>query len=341
MFPRTLFIGDAVKFLQLRHLHSATCAAVLMISTCLIAPLGQVAWSQTDRTIRVIVPFPAGGLADIVVRLLAEQMGQTQRLTVLIDNRPGAGASIGYEAGARAAPDGNTLVMAANSLVINPLLKKTSYDPLTSYEPICNLVSSPLLFVVNTAAPYQTQGDFVTAARAKPGELTLAATGPATTQHIGFEQFKRAAKVDIAFVPYAGGPPVVNALLGAHVTSVLANYSDVEEHLKAGKLRALAVASRARIAPLPGLPTVAESGYEGYELDVWLGVLAPAKTSKDMISQLTNWFSTAIKVPEVNSRLKILGLFPTLQCGPDFGAHIKRQYEDYGRVIRDANIKVQ
>ena len=138
----------------------------LTIFAISIALLGEVAWSQTNRTIRIIVPFPAGGVADILARLLGEQINKAQGSTVLIDNRPGAGASIGYDAAARAAPDGNTLVIAANSIVINPLLKKTTYDPLNSYEAICYLVSSPLLFVVNSASPYRTLSDLIAAARA-------------------------------------------------------------------------------------------------------------------------------------------------------------------------------
>jgi len=319
----------------------ATAVTILAISVASIALTGEVAWSQTNRTIRIIVPFPAGGVADILARLLGEQINKVQGPTVLIDNRPGAGASIGYDAAARAAPDGNTLVIAANSIVINPLLKRTTYDPLNSYEAICYLVTSPLLFVVNAASPYRTLGDLIGAARAKPGELTLASTGPATTQHIGFEQFKRAAKVDITYIPYPGGPPAVTALLGAHVTAVLVNYSDVVDHLKAGKLRALATATSARIGPLPEVPTVAESGYEGYGLDVWVGVLAPAKTPNDATSQLAHWFSAAMKTPEVESKLVTLGYYPVGLCGADFSAHIKKQSDEYGRVIRDSNIKAE
>jgi tripartite-type tricarboxylate transporter receptor subunit TctC len=147
------------------------------------------------------------------------------------------------------------------------------------------------------------------------------------------------AKVDITYIPYAGGPPAVNALLGTHVTAVLANYSDVVEHLKAGKLRALATATRARIAPLPEVPTVAESGYEGYDLEVWVGVLAPAKTPKDATLQLARWFTAALKALEVESKLVTLAYYPVGLCGADFSAHLKKQSEDYGRVIRDANIK--
>src|SRR5439155_355407 len=175
---------------------------------------------------RIVVPFPAGGSADILARLLGEQISKAQGPTVLVENRPGGGASIAYEAVARAAPDGNTLVINGNSLVINPLLRKVNYDPLTSFEPVCHLVSSPQVIVVNSASPYRTLTELFDAARAKPGELSLASVGPATTQHIGFEQLKRLAKVDLTYVPYPGGAPATNALLGGHVTAVLENYSE-------------------------------------------------------------------------------------------------------------------
>jgi tripartite-type tricarboxylate transporter receptor subunit TctC len=151
----------------------------------LLAPTGHDAWSQAARTIKIVVPFPAGGSADILARLLGEQIGKTQGPTVVIENRPGGGASIAYEAVARAAPDGNTLVINGNSLVINPNLRKVNYDPLTSFEPVCYLLSSPQVIVVNSASPYRTLGDLIAAARAKPGTLSMAGVGPGATQHIG------------------------------------------------------------------------------------------------------------------------------------------------------------
>jgi tripartite-type tricarboxylate transporter receptor subunit TctC len=204
----------------------AVAALLTVIFSISIAVLGDPAWSQTGRPIRVIVSFPPGGSADVLARILGKQIGEANGQTVIVENHPGAGASIAYELTARAEPDGNTVVIAANSVVINPLLKKTNYDALTSYEAVCNLVNSPLVFVVNSVSPYQMIGDLVAAAHAKPGTLTLAALGPATTQHIGFEQFKRETKADIIFVPYSGGAPAVNALLGGQVTSALVNYSE-------------------------------------------------------------------------------------------------------------------
>ena len=289
------------------------------------------AWSQSARTIKIIVPFPPGGTATILARLLAEQIGRVQGPTILIENRPGAGASIGYEAIARAVPDGNTLGINGNSIVINPILRKVNYDPLTSFEPICYLVSSPQLIVVSSASPYRTLTDFMNAARAKPGELSLASVGPATTQHIGFEMLRHLAKVNMTYVPYPGGAPAVTALLGGHVTSVLGNYSEVIEQLEAGKLRALAVTSVKRIGPLPDLPTVAESGYKGYDVQVWFGLVAPAKTPKDKASELAAWFTAAMHAPEVKPQLLTFGLYPVGRCGVEFGAFIYNQYDEYAR----------
>ena len=174
----------------------------LCFAIVLLAPTGHDAWSQAARTIKIVVPFPAGGSADILARLLGEQIGKTQGPTVVIENRPGGGASIAYEAVARAAPDGNTLVINGNSLVINPNLRKVNYDPLTSFEPVCYLLSSPQVIVVNSASPYRTLGDLIAAARAKPGTLSMAGVGPGATQHIGIELFKRVARADLIYVPY-------------------------------------------------------------------------------------------------------------------------------------------
>ena len=197
------------------------------------------------------------------------------------------------------------------------------------------------MFVVNSASPYRTIGDLIAAAHAGPGRLTLAALGPATTQHIAFEQFKRAAKADIIFVPYSGGAPAVNALLGAQVTAALVNYSEAVGQLKAGTLRALATASSQRIKPLPEVPTVAESGYAGYEFWKLVGLLAPAKTPAASIAQLAGWFSAALKAPQVEAKLLELGLYPALVCGKDFSDFIRKRHDEYEAIIRAANIKVE
>jgi tripartite-type tricarboxylate transporter receptor subunit TctC len=243
------------------------------VSIVSLALTSHDARSQT-RTIKIINPFPPGGTADIIAHVLGEQISRTQGVTMLIEDRPGAGTVIGTEIAARAVPDGNTLLITTSAIVINAHLRKVTYNPLTSFEPICNLTQSPQLIVVNCASPYRTIADLVSNARAMPGQLSLASTGPATSAQMAFEMLKRVANVEMTFVPFPGNAPTVNAILGGHVTSAVANYVDLVEHLKAGKLRALATFTPARIEPLPELPTIAESGYKEAEYVTWFGMFA-------------------------------------------------------------------
>jgi tripartite-type tricarboxylate transporter receptor subunit TctC len=323
-----------MKLPRRQFLHLA--GAVILITLS-----GDGAWSQTTRTIKIIAPVPPGGPTDTLARLLAEQIGSAQGPTMVIENRQGAGSVIGTEAVSRAIPDGNTLLINSPTFVVIPHLRKLNYDPLTSFEPLCYLVRSPQVIAVNSASPYFTLADLLSAARAKPGDLTLASFGPATSSQIWFEMLKRAANVDMTFVPYPGMAPAVNALLGEHVTSAWVDYLAVSEQVTAGKLRVLATPARTRIEALPDVPTVAESGYKDYGVDVWFGLVAPAKTPKKTISELAGWFTAALRVPEVKAKLATLGLYPVGMCGADFGAFLRKQYDEFGRAIREANIKAE
>ena len=299
----------------------------------------QDAQSQPRRTIKIVVPLAPGGTADTLARILGEQISRVQGVSIVIENRPGGGTVIGTEAVSRAAPDGNTLLVTAPAFVISPHLRRRNYDPLTSFEPICQLTRTPMVIAVNSASPYRTLADFLEAGRTKPGSLTVASV-PGSVAHVAFEMLKRAAKVDLTFVPYPGDAPAVNDLLGGHVGSVLVPYAGVVgEQVKAGTLRVLASASRTRGEPLSDVPTVAEAGYKDYEVDFWNGVLAPANTPKETLSQLAGWFTAALRVPEVKAKLLAQGYDPIGLCGADFGALLRKQYDDFGRVIHEANIK--
>jgi tripartite-type tricarboxylate transporter receptor subunit TctC len=183
--------------------------------------------------------------------------------------------------------------------------------------------------------------DLIAAARANPGSLTMGASGPLTGFHIGFEQLKQAANIEMTFVPFGGTVPAVNALLGEHVTSAFGDYSLFAEHAKSGKLRLLASASRVRIDALPEVPTMAEAGFKNYEADIWYGIVVPSRTPKDKITALADWVTGAMRDPEIRSKLVAVGLYPVGVCGAEFGAHLREQYEGYGRVIRQANIKAE
>jgi tripartite-type tricarboxylate transporter receptor subunit TctC len=314
------------------------------VSACLAIGLLAIsahAASPQTATIKIVVPVPPGGATDFLARVLAEQVGRAQGIAFAIETRTGAGGIIGAEAVSRAPPDGSTLLIHSNSFLIDPLVQKTNYHPLTSFEPICNLVDAPTVVTVNSASPYRRLADLIDAARAKPREITLATLGPGGTFRIGFERLRRAANVDITFVPYPGIAPAVNALLGAHVSFVFSTYSTVSEQVNAGTLRALATGSPTRIEPLPEVPTFAESGYPDYEVDTWFGLWAPAKTPKEAVSQLAGWFTAALQTPEIKQKLVAQGLFPVGVCATDFGSYLRRKYDEYGRAIREANIKAE
>lgn len=288
--------------------------------------------------IKVVVPVPPGSAGDLIARLLTDQVGRLNNRSFVIEPRPGAGTMIGTEAVARAPADGKTLLINAPFLLIGPHLRKLSFDPLASLDPVCYLVSSPGVLAVNAASPYRTFADLMEAVRTRPGELTFASAGPGSTHHIGFEKLKHDAGLDFIYVPFSGGAPAINALLGNHVTAVLAEYAPLSEHLKGGTLRPLAVTSTARVAALPGVPTIAET-YPGFEVDFWWGLFAPAHTPEALLSQLSQWFTAAMQKPEVKAKLNELGFFPASICGQDFAALLRKQYEDYGRVIRSTNMR--
>ncbi len=301
---------------------------------------GADAWAQTARTIRLVVPFPAGGSADILARLLGEQISKTQGPTIVIENRPGGGASIAYDAVARAAPDGNTLVINGNSLVINPHLRKVNYDPFTSFEPVCYLLSSPQVIVVNADLPYRTLAEFVAGRACQAGQIVFATVGPATTQHIGFEQFRRLTKIDVTYVPYTGGAPAMTALLGGHVQAVLANYSEVVEQLNAGKVRALACDD-----PQPHRAAARRTDGRGARLRRLRrhSLVRRDGAGEDASERHQRARAAGSRPRSMHRRSRrscsTLGLYPVGTCLDDFATHIRNQYDEYGRIIREAGIK--
>jgi tripartite-type tricarboxylate transporter receptor subunit TctC len=319
-------------------LHLAAGAAAF---ACLIGLAAPAAWSQSARTIKLIAPVPAGGSTDIRARAMADAVARAQGLTMVVENRPGGGEFIGIEAAARSEPDGNTLLVTANTFLISAQLRKANFHPVTSFEQVCLLVEAPTVLAVSADAPYRTLADLIDAARAKPGALSMASVGPGSAFHVGFATLTRAANVNMTFVPYAGMAPAVTAVLGQHVTSVMATIAGVGEHLRAGRLRGIAVAASKRIAALPEVPTFAETGFKDLEIDNWFGIMAPAKTPKAAVTQLGEWFSAALRTPEVNDKLVAQRLNPVGTCGDDFAALVRKQYDDYGRIIRETNFKME
>ena len=314
-------------------------AACLVFALLLIAEQG--ASPQSARTIKLIVPVPPGASTDFVARLMAEYIGRTHGVTMVVENRPGASGMIGTESVARATPDGNTLLMTANTYLLDAQTRKANYHPVTDFQPICLLVYSPSVLVVHSASPYRTLKDLLDAARAKPGELSMAAVGPGSTFQMAFGVMSRTANVNMTYVPFAGSAPAVNAALGQHVTSAFSGYAVVSEHIKAGTLRPLAVATLKRIDPLPDVPTFDESGFKSLEADNWFGVIAPEKTPKDTITQLAGWFGGALQASDVKTKLAVQGLYPIGTCGDDFSAYVRKRYDEYGEALKTSGMKPQ
>jgi tripartite-type tricarboxylate transporter receptor subunit TctC len=324
----------------MRKFLKSTIGAFALIGLASAAP-NQTAWPQTGRTIRIVLGVPPGGSIDFLARLLADQISSTTGQTMIVESKPGAGGIIAAEAVARATPDGNTLLINNNGTLISAILRKVNYDPIASFEPICYLVTTPQIIVVNSASPYRTLAELLDAARQKPGELSIASVGPNTTQHIGIERLKRLAGTDLTYVPYPGGATTINALLGEHITAAVLNWSEIGEHIIAGKGRALATMAPQHIEPLPDLPTVAESGYRDFETDVWFGVVAPAKTPKETVAQLIDWFRTAVTAPQVKAKLVAQALYANPKCGADFDAHLRRQAASLTQLIHDLDFKAE
>jgi len=294
------------------------------------------------KPVHIIVPFAPGGAFDVLARVLGANLESQWHQSILVETKPGAGSVIGTTLAARSSPDGYTLVLVANSLVINAKLRPNlPYDAIKGFEPIALLVNSPQVIAVSSTSPYRTLKEWLDAAKAQPGTLSYATVGPGTTQHIAGEMLQRAAGVKLVYVPFPGGAPAVNAVLGGHVGAVLGNLSEVSAHVAAGKLRPLAVTTRARLEELRQVPTVAESGYPGYEAVVWCGLAAPAGTPRDVIGRIADSVDLALKDPETRQRLAALGFQPAYLGPAEFAAHILEMSQRYSRVIDEAKITLE
>jgi tripartite-type tricarboxylate transporter receptor subunit TctC len=305
----------------------------------LAALTAQGTWSQAAKSIKIIVPYTPGNGPDILARLLGQQVALAHGPSVVVENRPGAGAVIGTDVVARSAPDGTTLLLAAPALVINDALKRPGSTPVDHFDPVCQFAATPMILVVRGDSSYKTLNDLLSQARARPGELQMVSGGPATSLHVAIEVIKRAADVTMTYVPYGGTAPAINALMGAHVTAVMSDYPTIVSQLQSGTLRPLVTISDKRIASLPDVPTLAETGLVKYDADIFYGLVAPAKTPPAVIAQLIDMFTAAAKTPEAKAKFEQLGLFAADRCGADWGAYLNKQVADYARIARESNIK--
>jgi tripartite-type tricarboxylate transporter receptor subunit TctC len=295
-----------------------------------------------SKPIRFIVPFPPGGGTDIVSRLVANKLTETLGWKIVIDNRAGAGGSVGMEAAALSAPDGYTLVMGQTSnLAINPsLYVKLPYVPLKDFAPVSLVSMIPVVVMISAKAPYKSVADLVGAAKAKPGEITFSTTGNGTVGHLTGELLQRRAGIKLIHVPYKGASQAFPDLLGGRINFFLASLETAIPQVKAGAIRALAVTSAQRAPVFPDVPTIAESGYPGFEANTWTGVLVAARTPAPIIARLNAEITRILDLPDMRERLNTGGA--PVQTGPKaFAALLKADSEKWAKIVKEAGIKVE
>jgi tripartite-type tricarboxylate transporter receptor subunit TctC len=294
------------------------------------------------KPIRFIVPFPAGGATDVVARTVGQKLTENLGQPMIVDNRPGAGGNIGAELVVNAPADGYTvLVCSPAEVAINvSLYKKLPYDPVRDFAPVTLATSAPLVLVVHPSVPARSVQELIGLARSRPGQLVYASSGSGGPQHLAGELFKLMANIDMVHVPYKGGAPAITDLVGGHVQLFFGGLPPALPHVRANKLRALAVTSAARTQIMPTTPTIGESGLKGFAIDNWQGMMAPAKTPADIVTRLNTELVKVLRLPEIRQRLFDQGTEPVASSPQQFQAYIKSEIEKYAEVIRKSGAKV-
>ncbi len=287
------------------------------------------------------MPFPPGAGNDIVTRIVMPRLGESTGQSFVVDNRGGAGGIIGTELAARAPADGYTLYSGGSALILTPLTSKVPYSA-RDFAPIARLASVPFILVVNPGMPAKSLAELVALAKAKPGVVNYASTGHWTTPHLTTELFRSVAKIDITHVPYNGSSLALTNLLGGHIDMFFCNMLSATPHVTSGRLRALAVSSLHRSPVTPQVPTVAESGYPGFETVTWFGLMAPVGVPKEVVATLHAETAKALRRPDVQEQLAAQGAAVTLEKGPEeFAAYIKSETDKWGRLLKTLGAKAQ
>lgn len=298
------------------------------------------AQSFPSKLVRIVVPFPPGGVGDITSRILAANMAKGLGQSVIVDNRPGAGAVIGYELVARAPGDGHTILVVFPSFVINPAIRRNlAYDPIKDFKAIGQTVWSPMAIAVNPSVPAKSLKELIALARAKPSEIVYGTPGAGTIQHVVGEMFRLAANIKIVHVPYQGVASVT-ALAGGHISMVVSNVAVIAPFVKNGKVRPLVVTTPERAEALPDVPTFRESGYPALEATNWSGLVVPSATPPSVIARLNAELARALSNAEVQEKLKAQDLFPSPGTPDQFAALLQSEATRYARVAREAGVKV-
>jgi len=311
-----------------------------LVGALAVATAVQAQSSYPDKPVRLVVPFPAGSGTDIVGRILAQKMTEDFGQTVLVDNRPGASTIVGTDIVAKSPPDGYTMVMASNNHAMNPALfsGKLPFDSIKDFATVGQVAILPFILVVNPQVPANTLAELI--ALAKKGGLTYASTGNGTPPHVAGEMLKRAAKVDITHVPYKGSAAAVQDVVSGQVPMMFINVPSGLSLVKAGKLRALAVGTSKRIAQMPDLPTVAELGYPGFDVSLWMGLLMPAGPPMDAVDRMTKETERALADPATRKKIEEQGAEPAYLPPVAFGRFLVGEIKRFDELVKDVGLKV-
>jgi tripartite-type tricarboxylate transporter receptor subunit TctC len=306
-----------------------------------LAFAGAVQAQYPVKPVRIVVPYPPGGTVDVVARNLAQQLTVQTGQQFIVDNRAGANGTIGSDFVSKAAPDGYTLLVQASIFVINPLfLKNVPYDVQRDFTPVANVGSVPLLVTAHPSVPAANLREFVALVRANPDKYTFATTGLGSAGHLTEEVIKRDAGLAILIVPYKGAGPALTDIVGGQVSALADPLPSSFPHVKGGRLKALAVTSRARIAFMPDVPTMAESGFPGFEMLSWYGLWGPPGLPKDVLERLAAETAKAAKSAEMQEKLAAQGFIPDGSGPVPFAAYVRDEIAKYAKIVKDANIKV-
>jgi tripartite-type tricarboxylate transporter receptor subunit TctC len=314
--------------------------AALVLVAALATSTASSSQNYPNRPVRLVVPFPAGGPADALGRTIADQLNKMWNQPVIVENRGGAGGNLGAEVVARAAPDGYTLLLNASSHVINAsLYEKLPYDPIKDFTPVSEVASYMLVLVVHPSVPANSVKDFVAFAKAKPDGLSVANAGLGTPTHLAAVLFAQAAGVNLIHVPYRGAAPASTDLIGGQVPAMFNNPVNAVPQVKANNLRALAVTGSKRLALLPDLPTIAESGYPGFETRTWYGLFGPAGMPADIVRKLHADIEKVLRMPEVANNLVAQGWDIAVSPPDQFSKVLQSELDRWSAVVKRAGIK--
>ena len=304
--------------------------------------LAQAPGTWPNRPISLVVPFPAGGTTDVLARALAERLSTTLGQAVIVESKPGAGATLGADFVAKARPDGHTLLMGAVHHTIAPAVyRKLPYDLQKDFAPVTTVAQVPNVLVVNAATPVKNVAELVAMLKAKPGGHSYGSNGNGTAQHLIGTQFENLTGTDLVHIPYKGSGPLATDLLGGQLTLSFDTVTPVLPHIRAGKLRPLAVTTARRSSALPDVPTLDEAGLKGFNIGTWFGVLAPAATPREVVTRLSAEIVKVVQSPEFRKRMDEIGAEPMAQGSEAMAQQIRAETEKFARLVREAKVTIE